>query len=355
MLINQLTFTRFVAAIVIVFFHFAVNNQVYPFYISEWQWLADIIKVGNLPVLYFFILSGFILTINYPNRARINKPGDFYWKRFSRIYPIYFISFILSVLFVKNISLLDYILNITLLNGWYWPSNMLNPAAWSLSAEVFFYILFPFVLLKYFTLTGKQLIGLWGLHILILYLMQYKYGDFYLPHYLPTPIETMLNFSLGIVGGRLFVIYNEYFKKKNIWFSTLILPAIIVQCSLIIYFKYTWFDGFWIFSSLFLIMILSLSSFSQIWLLTRLLTNPVLLKLGEISYSIFILQFPIMYIYNFSLAKLHIGLKTTTHFYSYLILLISASYLTYTFIEDPVRKKMYKYRSKSNKPQVVNV
>ncbi|MBN8822186.1 MAG: acyltransferase, partial [Spirosoma sp.] len=119
MVINQLTFTRFIAAVSIVFFHFAISNLVWPLYLPSFRYVVDFIQVGNLSVLYFFVLSGFILTISsISSEKKINK-REFYWKRFARIYPIYFVSFIISIIVPNTSSVWDYFLNFTLLNGWY--------------------------------------------------------------------------------------------------------------------------------------------------------------------------------------------------------------------------------------------
>ncbi|HMN15902.1 MAG TPA: acyltransferase family protein, partial [Bellilinea sp.] len=45
---------------------------------------------GAQGVSLFFVLSGFILTKVYTEKPW--TPGQFYWARFARIYPAYFIS-----------------------------------------------------------------------------------------------------------------------------------------------------------------------------------------------------------------------------------------------------------------------
>lgn len=346
MLIPQLTFTRFVAATIIIFFHFAAYNHVWPFDVAEFQWFTTIVKGGNLPVLYFFLLSGFILTINYPKDKPQVRLSDFYWRRFTRIYPIYFVSFLISLLFVANISFLYFILNLVLLNGWYWDSNILNPAAWSLSSEVFFYAVYPFLLMGIARLKIGPLLALAGVHILLLYLIQLPYGDFHFHHILPPPVETVLNFSLGVIAGRIYVIQYPFFDRNRAWLSFLFLPAIALLGILILGLGYTWFNGFWCFSPLFMVVIIAISSFPAHWAVTRILASPLLKKLGDISYSMFILQFPIMSLFNFLTNRAHLTLGNTSRFYGYLLFLIAVSFVTYTVIEDPARKKLNAFRKK---------
>ncbi|WP_080058198.1 acyltransferase family protein [Spirosoma aerolatum] len=349
MVINQLTFTRFVAAISIVFFHFAISNPIWPLYLPSFRYLVEFIQVGNLSVLYFFVLSGFILTISATSsEEKINK-REFYRKRFARIYPIYFISFILSVIFSTNYSAWDYFLNTTLLNGWVWNSNNLNPAAWSLSAEVFFYIVFPFIVPIICTLTNRALITALFVNSIALYFLQVNYNGFYLPKYLPTPIETVLNFSLGIIGGNIFIRFQSLFSRHARIMAVLFVTSIILFCVSILYYHYTWFDGFWLLSIVFLLFIISLSALPKNWFLPRLLSKPMLVKLGDISFSIFILQFPIMHMYDAFLARGRFIIGNTVHFYTYLLILIITSFMTYTFIENPLRRKINNYRKKKKK------
>ena len=58
MRIEQLTFTRFLAATSIVIFHYGV--KCYPFNNNE---IAFIFKSADVGVSYFFILSGFVMLL----------------------------------------------------------------------------------------------------------------------------------------------------------------------------------------------------------------------------------------------------------------------------------------------------
>jgi peptidoglycan/LPS O-acetylase OafA/YrhL len=86
MRIEQLTFTRFIAAVSIVIFHFGSGrfplNILYPQFIF---------KQANVSVSYFFILSGFVMIVAYHKNSNIDFIA--YMKnRFARIYPVYFIA-----------------------------------------------------------------------------------------------------------------------------------------------------------------------------------------------------------------------------------------------------------------------
>ena len=142
---HNLTFTRFVAALLVVFFHFgleldAIKGGVRTFFAN-----------GNIAVSYFFYLSGFVLYKAYQSQLLQNtfRPSVFLINRFSRIYPLYF----LALLFFLIISHLTWqqeiftsksLLSALLLQSWFSGEELsLNYPGWSLSNEIFFYICFP--------------------------------------------------------------------------------------------------------------------------------------------------------------------------------------------------------------------
>lgn len=146
--LKALTGLRCFAAVNIVFFHFSD---------PKWfGWLAPIVNAGYASVSYFILLSGFVLGYNYNARARSGELDvvRFYKARFTRLYPIYLLSLLLAWRMVP----LEYgahthamfwtgiVLSPLLLQGWI-PSiaTFLNTPAWTMSAESFFYFIFPWM------------------------------------------------------------------------------------------------------------------------------------------------------------------------------------------------------------------
>ena len=73
MRIEQLTFTRFLAAIPIVLFHY--SREIFPFNTPALNfWVVN----ANMGVSYFFILSGFVMAIAYGNRHRDTAESHHY-------------------------------------------------------------------------------------------------------------------------------------------------------------------------------------------------------------------------------------------------------------------------------------
>lgn len=93
MRIQQLTFTRFIAAFLIVAYHF--GKIVYPFSIPVLKPLVDNL---NVLVSYFFILSGFVLAVSTfqgMSEGKTIQLRTFLRPRLARLYPMFLFALIL--------------------------------------------------------------------------------------------------------------------------------------------------------------------------------------------------------------------------------------------------------------------
>jgi peptidoglycan/LPS O-acetylase OafA/YrhL len=146
-----LTGIRCFAALNLVFFHFSDPHSFGP--------LSPIVNGGYISVSFFLLLSGFILTYNYADRAQRGAltARSFWTARFSRLYPVYAFSLVLSIGMlaqeVQAHTRLDFglglILTPLLLQGWHPAvSTFWNTPAWTMSTEAFFYLLFPWLITR---------------------------------------------------------------------------------------------------------------------------------------------------------------------------------------------------------------
>ena len=146
--LNALTGLRCFAAINIVLFHFSNPLWFGP--------LAPVVNAGYASVSFFILLSGFVLAYNYAGRAQAGQLSKVrFWKaRFTRLYPIY----LLALLVGWRVMLGEYavhshamfwsgvVLTPLLLQGWVPEiATFWNTPAWTMSAESFFYLLFPWL------------------------------------------------------------------------------------------------------------------------------------------------------------------------------------------------------------------
>jgi len=102
-------------------------------------------------VSFFFVLSGFILTYVYHNR--LNKSGilNFYFKRIVRLWPLHLVCTLYGIwLLGLAVNPMKLAVNGLLLQSWIPDSRWVfsyNGVAWSISTEMFFFFMFPFLLL----------------------------------------------------------------------------------------------------------------------------------------------------------------------------------------------------------------
>jgi len=356
MQLDQITFTRFIAALTVVFFHY--GQSVFP---ANIPFLFENVTAGPIAVGYFYVLSGFIMAIAYyqmdeSQRGDLNKLK--YWvARFARIYPVYLIA--LLIIAVAKFKTLDQDwgtlpLHILLLQSWV-PSYpiTLNTPGWSLSVEAFFYLCFPFLLVWIYKRGIKSLtifaISLWLITqiILLIQLNSAAYAPKSLLHdfIYYNPLMHLNQFVLGLVCGvYLKSSKSNYNTENNSGFWLLLSFAAMFlliwgrpHLEALLGIRLAFTNG--LLAPSFLALIIFLAKHKGI--VTKLFTYPFLILLGEASYSLYILQKPVHGIYDKVIVP-RINLSDTLHFYIFVILLIIISIASYKFLETPMRKMINK-------------
>lgn len=170
-----LTGIRFIAVVMIFLFHY--NAPVFG------RYLQAAFHQCYLGVSVFFVLSGFLICYNYGKQATLKSSflKTYYLNRVARIIPLYYI--LLTATFIAlhfrqeggNHLLAVYLLNLSFLKGysqWYMFTGIYP--AWSLTPEMTFYLLFPFIylLIIRFNWWWQQIVFFWAIGFL-LYLFFY--------------------------------------------------------------------------------------------------------------------------------------------------------------------------------------
>jgi len=152
--LDSLTALRFIAAFVVFGYHGTVLLTGNAAEIS-----AVIFGSGQSGVSFFFILSGFVLAWAVRNS---DSPGAFYWRRFSRIYPAYFVTLAFGF-FVILLTGADkprsVFAPLFMIQAWVPNPQVVlavNVPAWSLSCETFFYAVFPLFVLAIRNLSRRS-------------------------------------------------------------------------------------------------------------------------------------------------------------------------------------------------------
>ncbi len=178
--IKPLTGLRFAAAMLVVMHHLLHID------VSSGHGVGCLLKklasnfssAGFVGVSFFFVLSGFILTYTYlgrPGQVGI-KRRDFCVARLARVYPTYLFALVIAAVpfwrgwqpggpntACATPKVVTALTTPLLLQAWtpcaraWW-----NAPGWSLSAEAFFYLLFPLLAVPIVRLGRRQLYAVMG-------------------------------------------------------------------------------------------------------------------------------------------------------------------------------------------------
>ena len=282
--LNSLTSLRFIAAMAVVIYHV-------PFVLPGAS-TTNIFEIGGaIGVSFFFVLSGFILTYAHP----IERPLDykqFFAKRMARIYPLHLLTFaIWSILFFQSWGnpLVDKInsgiANVLLIQAFF-VGNLFNlgfnAVSWSISVELFFYLLFP-ILRKPF-IAGAVIAG----YIALVMLFRDNLDAFIriAPNFFYfNPLARLAEFSLGIFACR------SLSRLTVVWsFGTFSEIFAIALASLVVmtYSRFPHGVQYLCLGVSFSILIAVMSR--EVGYISRFFTIPPLVFLGEASFSLYLIH-----------------------------------------------------------------
>ena len=169
--VNEIDLLRFIAALAVVFFHYAFRGYAGgDRTIMPYPLLEPIAKYGFKGVELFFMISGFVILMTAAN-------GDlrkFVVSRIARLYPAFWacctLSFVAIVLFGGDrfsATLPQYLVNMTMLSGFVGVPSI-DGVYWSLFVELQFYALVGFVLMLGRIGQAQLFLALWLLVTIVL-------------------------------------------------------------------------------------------------------------------------------------------------------------------------------------------
>lgn len=339
--LDQLTFTRFLAALSVLFFHGG----------RQWGILSylPMLTAGPTAVSFFYVLSGFVMTIAYyrPN-TRLDL-GSYALARFSRIYPVYILSFVLTCVYyielIARTKSRELLVNIFLLQAWS-PEYVqsFNIAAWSLSVEAFFYLLFPLLLLGLSRFSSQKVtfaaLVFWGIsQFTYSALMVFEPDSLHWLAYFP--LFHLNAFFLGVAGGMWFLSEKPRVTPKASISLTLVFfsfGVVLLMLSLREYFPASFTTlslDVGSLSPFFLILILALAMDHSF--LSKLFSHPWLVLLGDASYALYILHVPFRWLLEKLLHGTGMPISYNLFFGIYAIAAVALSVLVFKYIERPAR------------------
>jgi len=312
------------------------------------RWIYDFVFYeGYIGVSFFFILSGFILAYNYQDgiqKTQISK-RTFYQARFARIFPLHVLTLIISLpltysVFVHNKSLWfsQAVTNLTLTQS-YIPIKSIyfsfNSPSWSLSDEMFFYLVFPFLMTLIPKVRNYK-------HLLILSIIAFPLLTLIIPEkayhqiFYINPFARVIDFIIGIV---VFNIYQTFSKKElKINYNYFELSAILLLLLFFLFHQsiakvarysfYYWLPmGYLIFSFSF-----------QKGKISKFLSRKIFIHLGEISFGFYMFhQLVLRYFSRINGKILHVENDILIVIITFTISLVISHY-SFVLFETPMNK-----------------
>ena len=367
--LEALTSLRFFAALHVFCFHLVAFRI-----LTGRSLFCKAASIGYVGVGLFFVLSGFILVYTYAGREV--TAGEFWRARLARIYPAYAFSLLVTLPWflyavfhtrwtfvpwpVEHLKL-GMFLQITLLHAWVPPAALMwNTVSWSLSVEAFFYFLFPYLLKGFAHLSGARLVLVgvlsWfvSLGITTIYTMANPdrvgqinsdtYNAFWLSVVKFNPLVRLPEFLLGMACGFYFLRARNNSKVALplvcggllgfgavIYFSASV-PYPVLHTSLL--------------APAFAAIIYGLALQRRSPALLRL---PLMVLLGDASYSFYLLHSFLIGVCFFSLGR---GFRQWGTMGVLLCFAITCvlSILVYRFLEEPARRRLRGQQRKSGLP-----
>jgi peptidoglycan/LPS O-acetylase OafA/YrhL len=345
--IFPLSSLRFIAAIMVLFVHLPIDRDWPLFFYS-------LIRNSFIGVSLFFVLSGFILCYTYYpafQKGLKGKLWNFWVARFARIYPMYLLTLLLS-LFIQNsfaiggpfYSLVHLLGLQTYISDPYYLV-LFNVPSWSVSAEIFFYMLFPFLLyLSIVALKTAPQLFVTGFVLLVIQFSLltaatgWNFTQQYYIFYNSGP-GRLCEFLIGLLAGRLFLLWRHrpVSKMEVRWVSLLVAASVVGVIGIMTVDKTVLqiyrFGA--IYAVPFAIIIFWLARYNT--RISKFMSAPVFVLLGEASYSFYLLHMLVILIMNNLFSEFFIGVWNYALYGSMLILTTALSLILFQWYETPAR------------------
>ena len=307
---------------------------------------------GYLGVELFFVLSGFILCHVYRSEVAAGgfNYGNFLWARLARVYPLHLATLIGMGVLAAGAAAAGFAVDPNILSWESLPANLLlvqawgfapvagwNHPSWSISAEWFAYLTFPLFAWAALALKARPLVAV----VLAAVFMAGLYAGFEALAGHPLTLATIRWGALRIVpcfalGCALHSLWRERTGggRAQAWLGALIsgaaalIAAALGQSDTIIVLGTAG-------------LIFYLARLAQAG--SRALSAPILIYLGEISYSIYMICVPWKIVFvngAVSLLKLEGGQLPLALWLVLLVGVVPLAALSYHLIEKPARERM---------------
>lgn len=341
---------RFIAASLVVVHH-AENCKALlglPHSDSLEQW--D--QIGHLGVLLFFVISGFLITFLLLQEEQAHgrySIRHFQMRRILRIWPLYFLTVLLSLFVLPFIPLLHLPGTdaATVLENWpaklglftvflpSWVTAMAGPVPdamhlWSIGTEEHFYLLWPLLLLLFRRFRPALMVAVFLGYAVVYRILAPGFETHGTVQWYLFKYWVNFNIDTMAVGALMAVLYLRRGVLLEILLDTRLFVVVLLITVVTMAIDPKELLGYRVYSILFGLLVINLAANPR---LARLLENPVLRYLGRISYGI--------YVYHIAITMLVLqvfvqaGLPTGVLPYPFIFLLsIAVSWASHRYFES---------------------
>lgn len=346
-MIKPLTSLRFFFAFIVFLSHLdwvqTIDASFAPLY-------EEVLHHGYIGVSFFFILSGFILALNYKEKILHKEISlkDFWVARIARIYPLHLITLLYSIpffipeLFRQPVLWITTFFSHLFLVQSFVPAEEVyfgfNAISWSIANELFYYLLFPLLIIFLYKFPKS-------LYLMLLFFLIIPVCIYFTPKiyqiflYSINPLVRIADFILGILLYKIFElkIFTNWFKKRThatiVEFSTMLLLILFFSFHNQIPFGYRPAVFYWI------PMMCMIYAFAHsAGFFSSILSRRSLVFLGEISFSFYMFHGLLMRTINAIVRRIDFSFNVYAQVLLIFLAIIGVSIISYYYLELPSNK-----------------
>ena len=278
---------------------------------------------------------------------------EFYVKRLARIYPLYLLAILILLAFHFGIKKIDtdtvlyrMPFELTGVQRWFYGGSF-NYPGWSISCEFMFYLLFPIIAVYLRGHRTRFTIFAWGYFFISLFIsvslsVYTKTGHSHLllklaGTLLLNPVLLISIFMLGVLAGKVF-LENKIPILRHSWVN---LSVVFFSIVIITVAKYYSPNGSGLLKGgmvapVYFAFVIAVTSFNKAD--TTIFSNKLFIFLGEISYGVYIMQYPCYVFYTHFITPITTG----TNLLLFILALVAVTSFLHLAFERPLRDGLIK-------------
>lgn len=321
--------------------------------ITIFLWHSRLISNGSWPVTFFFIISGFLTYLsrnkNKDNINGIRNSIKFSFNKIKNMYLLHIITLIISIpmrykfLIAEPVKAIQAILAHIMLIQSIVPDNSIyfnfNESSWYLSSILFVYI-FTSLFMKIISISEKKIKSIFLLVIVFVFQLiiaiSIKDSNIVQWALYINPLFRSLDYFMGMILADIYLTNmsknNNYVSKLEIISTAILLFSIIINSEIPKFLVYgTYFTPFILF------FIYSISF--ERGIVSKILSNEILLKLSKISFEFFMIHMPVIILISKTCEILNISNSIAT-LLSFLITIILSIIYKKTYTKLKIKNKV---------------